>query len=151
MHQRKKSKGIYLLWIPFIAVLLSWAACNQKENTPGESPEIANEKPVDATEVDQMPEMEGGMEALMTFLSKEIIYPESQKAAGVEAKVLVQFTVMAEGSIADVVALPGKEEVAKEFSDEAIRAVMALPKWKPGMKDGKAVSVQLVLPIQFSL
>ena len=29
--------------------------------------------------------------------------------------------------------------------------VNAMPDWRPGMQDGKAVSVQMVLPIQFSL
>ena len=34
---------------------------------------------------------------------------------------------------------------------EALRVINAMPKWKPGEKDGKKVNVKMVLPIVFKL
>jgi hypothetical protein len=34
---------------------------------------------------------------------------------------------------------------------EAVRVIAGMPKWKPGMAHGKAVDVQLTLPIAFKL
>ena len=34
---------------------------------------------------------------------------------------------------------------------EAIRVVQSMPKWNPGIQDGKNVRVQFALPINFSL
>ena len=34
---------------------------------------------------------------------------------------------------------------------EAIRIVKAMPRWTPGMQDGKAVAVRYTLPVNFSL
>ena len=37
------------------------------------------------------------------------------------------------------------------LGDEAERVIRAMPKWKPGMQDGKAVNVRFTLPINFRL
>ena len=39
----------------------------------------------------------------------------------------------------------------KALKAEAERVVRAMPKWKPGMQDGKAVNVRFTLPINFRL
>lgn len=37
------------------------------------------------------------------------------------------------------------------LDNEAIRIVKAMPKWKPGTMDGKAVRVKHTLPVMFRL
>ena len=37
------------------------------------------------------------------------------------------------------------------LDEEAIRVIETMPKWTPGKKDGKAVSVQYTIPIMFKL
>ncbi len=35
--------------------------------------------------------------------------------------------------------------------DEALRVIRKMPKWEPGIKNGKPVKVRYVLPIMFQL
>ena len=43
------------------------------------------------------------------------------------------------------------DPAAKALEAEALRVVSAMPKWNPGMQDGKPVFTQYVLPIMFRL
>jgi protein TonB len=67
-----------------------------------------------------------------------------------EGKVYVQFVVTAEGMIESPVVLKGVAN-AELFSKEALRVVRNMPKWNPGMNDGKNVSVKTTIPIAFKL
>lgn len=98
--------------------------------------------------VDQQPEFPGGTEALMNHLVKTLQYPKAAQKDGVEGKVFVVFTVKADGAIADVAV---KRGVREDLDNEAVRVVKAMPKWKPGRADGKAVDAQMTLPIGFTL
>ncbi|HAE13811.1 MAG TPA: M56 family metallopeptidase [Chitinophagales bacterium] len=99
-------------------------------------------------QVEQMPEFPGGMDGLIKYLSEQVVYPESAKKDGVFGRVMVQFVLDAEGHVTQAQVVKG---AAKPLDEEALRVVNAMPDWRPGMQDGKAVSVQMVLPIQFSL
>ncbi len=46
---------------------------------------------------------------------------------------------------------PGKHPAAKYLTAEAVRVVSVMPKWTPGMQDGKPVNVQYMLPVMFRL
>ena len=65
-----------------------------------------------------------------------------------QGKVLVIFIIEPDGSISNA-------HVAKKVNEyldvEAVRAVSSMPKWSPGMRDGKAVRVKYTLPIAFCL
>ena len=67
----------------------------------------------------------------------------------IEAKVFVKFVVTKSGAIENVQVARGSEYEA--FNTEATRVVSNMPNWKPGMKDGKPVSAEMTLPIQFVL
>jgi periplasmic protein TonB len=97
---------------------------------------------------DEMPEFPGGEEAMYAFLHKTIQYPPLAKEANVQGKVIVQFVVEKDGSITDVKVLRGPEYGLRE---EAERAVKKLPKFKPGIQNGKPVRVFYQLPIIFNL
>jgi len=97
-----------------------------------------------------MPEFPGGMENLLDYLKKNIIYPTAYEEQGMEGKVYVQFVVTAEGMIESPVVLKGVAN-AELFSKEALRVVRNMPKWNPGMNDGKNVSVKTTIPIAFKL
>lgn len=120
-------------------VLTSWQA------VPLRLPAPTNNAPV---HVDQQPEFPGGQEALMKYLGTEIKYPAAAKKEKVEGTVYIGFTVMADGSIAQVAV---KRGVHTDLDAEAVRVISGMPKWKPGMAHGKAVDVQLTLPIAFKL
>lgn len=101
----------------------------------------------DAAQVDQQPEFPGGKKALFQCVTSHVHFPDAQKSSGDGAKVYVRFVVGTNGGVQNVVIARG---AAKEFNEEALRVVRAMPAWKPGMKAGKAVPVRMVLPIVFA-
>jgi protein TonB len=60
----------------------------------------------------------------------------------------VQFVVNKDGSIVDPMII---HSVDPYLDKEALRVIMAMPKWKPGMQRGKSVRVKFTLPVQFRL
>ena len=99
-------------------------------------------------DVDSMPEYPGGQAALVSFLSSNINYPESAAENGVEGRVVVRFFVAEDGSIIEPQVV---QSVDPALDKEAIRIVLAMPKWKPGEKDGHPVCVDYMIPINFRL
>jgi protein TonB len=95
-----------------------------------------------------LPQFQGGVSALMEFLSRRITYPVAMQKSHLEGKVFVGFIVNKEGSVTDVKVIRG---VSPEFDEEAIRVAKSMPKWNPGMQDGEKVKVHYVLPIVFRL
>ncbi len=98
--------------------------------------------------VEKMPEFEGGMDGMMSFLQKNIKYPAEAKEKGMEGRVLVQFVVEKDGSIVEPKVV---KSVSPELDAEALRVVQMMPKWKPGQQRGKNVRVQFTLPVLFKL
>ncbi len=98
--------------------------------------------------VEQMPTYPGGEDALMAFLKENIKYPEAAKESGVAGTVYVSFIIDEEGSVKDISVKRSPDE---RLSANAIDVIGRMPAWKPGMQDGKAVNVQFMLPIQYSL
>lgn len=113
------------------------------------------------TVVEQMPEYEGGREAMIADLVKGIVYPASAKQAGSQAKVFVEFIIGKDGQIQSptvitTTAIDGGEvkldqAVKEDLESAAIDAVLGLKKWKPGMQRGETVKVKMVIPIAFKL
>jgi len=98
--------------------------------------------------VEDMPAFPGGMEAMIQFISSNIKYPADAKKQKVDGRVLVNFVVEKDGSITEVKVI---KPTFPSLDAEAIRVVKAMPKWKPGYQNGKAVRVQFTMPINFSL
>lgn len=115
------------------------SSSNRTEVVPTES------KPDVYSYVEQMPE---SMVDIPTYLAKNIQYPQVAKDRGIEGRVIVRFVVNKEGNITNPTVVRSPDA---SLSDEAVRAVMSMPKWKPGKNEGKAVSVYMTLPIAFKL
>lgn len=98
--------------------------------------------------VEQLPEFPGGMSELMKYLQQNLKYPKAAQDAGKEGRVIVQFVVNADGSIANPNVISGVEP---SLDNEALRVVKMMPKWQPGKQDGKAVAVKFALPVTFNL
>lgn len=101
------------------------------------------EEPVFFVAVEEMPEPIGGIEAIQ----KKIVYPEIAKRAGVEGRVFIKAFVDEQGNVT-------KTEVIKGIGagcDEAAEAAVRSSKFKPGKQRGKAVKVQVSVPILFKL
>lgn len=112
--------------------------------------EIPEDEPDDTpfifVEEDPMPA--GDMQSFYTYLSKNLNYPKKAIRDGIEGKVYVQFVVNTDGSITELKVLKG---ISPECDQEAMRVLAKAPKWKPGKQRGRAVRVQMSMPIVFSL
>jgi protein TonB len=97
---------------------------------------------------DQMPTFPGGDKALFKFLAGNIQYPRIAVDEGISGRVYVTFVVSKDGSITDVKLLRG---LGGGCSEEALRVLSKMPRWSPGWHQGKLVSVQYNLPINFLL
>jgi len=100
------------------------------------------------TVVEQQPEFQGGYEAMMNFIKKNMRYPASARRMGVDGTVYVSFVVSKDGSISEVKTIRG---ISADCDKEAMRVVSMMPPWRPGKQNGKPVFVRFVLPIKFKL
>lgn len=98
--------------------------------------------------VDKMPEFPGGIEAMWKFINANLQYPVEVQKRGIQGKVIIQFIIDENGSTTqpDVI-----RSVDPLLDKEAIRIVKLMPKWKPGMLEGKPVEVKYTIPITFKL
>lgn len=98
--------------------------------------------------IEKMPSFPGGSGELFNFLSKNIRYPVEAEKNGIQGRVLVQFVVMPDGAIDSVKVV---KHVDPNLDKEAVRLVRAMPKWIPGMQNGKPVKTSYTVPITFGL
>ena len=110
--------------------------------------------------VDEMPKFPGGEEGIIKFVATNVNYPEQAKDNSIEGRCFVGFIVEPDGSVSNVEIVRGvasayEEEkpkaLAQQCDEETMRVVKSMPKWKPGMNEGKPVRVHYVLPISFKL
>ena len=98
--------------------------------------------------VEVMPEFIGGTAALMKYLSSNIKYPTISQETGSQGKVIVQFVVDKDGTISNPEVVRG---VDPYLDKEAIRVISSMPKWTPGVQNGKKVRVKFTGPVSFRL
>ncbi len=93
-------------------------------------------------------EPKGGMIDFNSYLSNNLIYPESAKKEKIEGKVYLQFVVNEDGSLTDFRVVKG---IGGGCDEEALRLLQNSPKWKPAKHKGKLVRQRMVIPIHFKL
>ena len=93
-----------------------------------------------------MPKYPGGLNALSQYLGTHIIYPRKARRKGISGKVILKFVVNESGDIENVEV---EKSVSKEIDAEALRVLKKMPKWEPGMHDGKKAKVYYRQPINF--
>jgi protein TonB len=110
----------------------------------------AVEKPAEVIEptaplvkAEVMPEFPGGMEAFKKFMLRNLRQPDLNE--GEKIIVRVQFVVDADGSIKNMHIL----QSGGGLDNEVIRVVAKMPKWKPGIQNGRFVAVYFTLPVTF--
>ena len=110
--------------------------------------DLSNSKDPVFTSVETLPEFPGGEEARSKYLNKNLKYPEEAKKKGLEGEVFVSFLVGKDGSISNPVII---KSIGNGFDEEAMKVINEMPKWKPGIQNGKPVRVRLNMPIYFKL
>lgn len=97
---------------------------------------------------EEMPQYPGGNEALKKYIRENIKYPQSAKEQAVSGTVYISYVVNAAGKVTNVKVW---KSVSKDLDNEAIRVVSSLKDFTPGKQEGKQVSVQMTIPVKFSL
>ena len=95
-----------------------------------------------------MPEYNGKTRDMMAFLYRQINYPQFEKMQGIQGKVVVTFVVERDGSVTSPSVI---SPVSPGIDRQAVKAIMSMPKWKPGMNNGVPVRVRMRIPITFKL
>ena len=98
--------------------------------------------------VEQMPAFPGESSGLMKWISQNIKYPRNAQENGIQGRVVCTFVVERDGSVSDVQV---KRSVDPSLDKEAVRVLSMMPKWTPGMQDGKPVRVKYTIPVIFRL
>ena len=98
--------------------------------------------------VEEMPQFPGGEQAMLDYVSKNIVYPQEAQEKGISGRVFVSFVVEKDGSINEVQVMRG---IGGGCDEEAVRVIKAMPKWKPGKMKGELVRVSYMMPIVFKL
>ncbi len=97
---------------------------------------------------DEMPQYPGGNEALKKHIRDNVKYPQTAKEQAVSGTVYISYVVSEAGKVTKVKVW---KSVSKDLDNEAVRVVSSLKDFAPGKQGGKQVSVQMTIPVKFSL
>ncbi|MBD3165425.1 TonB family protein [bacterium] len=112
-------------------------------------PPSIEEEVVDFFAVESPPQMQGGSQALYEYMSKNEMYPDMARQAGIEGDVIVQFIVGADGKPKDVTVAQERPQ-GLGFGEVATKAILAM-EFKPGYQRDKPVAVRMQQVIRFRL
>ena len=123
----------------------------QQENPSTTPPPLLTDNadnPQDFRIVQQLPEFPGGIVEFMKWLQRHLQYPEEARQKCIQGKVMVSFIVNKDGSITDAKVT---RSVNPQLDGEAMRVINLMPKWKPGVDNGKPCRTLFTIPIVFKL
>lgn len=139
----------YLALIPLLAALVY--ACNPSKNAKVEtSDETVVAEAVSFQNVEVKPTFNDGDDSQFArWIYKNVEYPESAISAGAQGRMLVQFSIMPDGSMDEFEVVRG---INPDLNAEVLRVMKSCDlKWTPGMQNGKPVKVTYNFPIVFRL
>jgi|GEM_PF-1602434 TonB family C-terminal domain len=117
----------------------------------GEKPSAATDnaaKDMIYTQVDRKAIFPGGRSGWEAFFAKNHRYPQVAKQSGLQTAVIARFVVRKDGSVSDPEIICSSHPL---FTDEVLRLLKVMPKWKPAIKDGKPCDSYYKLPFIFEL
>src|SRR5690606_8539785 len=95
--------------------------------------------------LERAPVFNRGKSTFSDYVNEHFSYPAgSQHASG---KVIVQFVVDKCGKTKDVKIVKGVNEV---LDKAALDFIKSLPRWTPGVQDGKNIEIKMQLPVSFN-
>lgn len=115
--------------------------------TPAASPQ-PSESEADTGDTYEPPSFPGGSAAMMQFIAQNLRYPKAAQEAGVQGRVMLQFTVGQDGTLSDIKVL---RSISAEIDAEAVRVVRSMPRWTPAKANGKPISARYMVPVAFRL
>jgi len=107
-------------------------------------------KEIIQTFVDEEAEFPGGYPAMMAFIQKNLVFPESAIENNVQGKCFIRFVVSVDGSISNVTVTKGVPD-CPECDKASIKAIRSMPNWKAGKLNGRSVKSYCSIPINFAI
>lgn len=98
---------------------------------------------------DVMPEYPGGKKAIQKYIEDNIKYPQTAVDEDVQGTVQITFAIDENGKVYK--ASTSGNAIGYGLEQEALRVVKQMPKWKPGLVNGKKVKTRLSLPVVFEI
>jgi len=99
--------------------------------------------------VEEMPKfMEGGDDAMRSWISHNLKYPQEAVKQKIQGNVTVKFYIDTKGKPQDIVVVKSDNPI---FDAEAKRVIGSMPDWTPGRQGGKLVDVYKMTQISFKL
>ena len=99
--------------------------------------------------VEKKPRFQGGdANDFSRWIAQHLNYPEIARENGVQGRVILELTVMKDGSVGNLKVL---RSVDPSLDKEALRVVSTSPKWEPGRQRDRAVNVTYQFPVIFQL
>jgi protein TonB len=99
--------------------------------------------------VEKPPSFPGGDEALVKYLMTNLHYPKDQE--DYQGTLRLSFVVDTAGNLLDKCIYDKNESAYTLLDKESIRLLNEMPKWKPGMQNGRRVAVRFLLPMHICL
>ena len=135
-----------ILRLFFIAVLFSFFGMSQNELETIEIDELS-EVPVYPGCENIRNKTKCLQENIQRHIVRNFKYPKEAKKNKIQGRVFVQF-IVGTGGYVDIIKTRGPDDLLEK---EAKRIISLLPKFKPGILNGKPVRVPFSMPIIFRL
>ncbi len=102
-------------------------------------------KKIPFTPFEKMPE--AGY-SIRKYLRKTMTYPDNTRKHKIEGRIIISFKIDTTGAVKEAKVV---KSLSPESDAEALRAVVNMPPWQPGLQDDKKVDVLFTLPIVYKL
>jgi hypothetical protein len=137
-----KKLSLAVLLLLFVGVGYAQIPANSVSKVKSDTPFFINDP------IEIIPSYPGGDDELFKYIRENYHFPQGTKNDGIHTKIVTGFIVNVDGSISEIKILRSAGEL---MDKEAIRIIKAMPKWKPGMLNGKPQPMRYILPIQLEL
>lgn len=123
------------VYIFLIAALLSSQCISAQDKVPSDSTSNKKDTLMTFSKVEFESEFPGGTSEWINFLNKHLKYPGKAIRKGIQGEVRLQFIVCTDGTVCNIEAISGPEELRAS----AIEAFKKTPNWIPATQNGKKV------------
>ena len=89
-----------------------------------------------------------GDESAEEWMNKKISYPAAAIDEGISGEVVVSVKIGCTGEVESVRVLKSPSDI---LTAEVLKIVRLMPRWFPAIKNGRAVSDSVVIPVRFNL
>ena len=130
-----------------IPLLFCIFLCSAQTDTVKRINKSATDQDKTYAKVERESAFPGGERAWRNFLQENLEYPAKAKRKNIQGIVVVQFIVNTDGTISDISAISGPEELQQA----AIKVIKKSPNWIPAFQYDKNVRSYKKQPVGFAL